>query len=207
MAHECTLVKQGRFDEALKICERIYAAAEAAAPPGVLAMLWAHRGDMLRHLEDLSGAADAYAECVRRLQPIAGRADCPQLLIIPLHTLAAVQLRRGCVDDALTLLDRSDDALARAEPTLNRRFIQLHTMLLRAWSAAAAGDVATARRLYLQARQIADLLRLPPAHRLMQVIADGLDWLDNPTVTPPAPFLWDEPAYVGPAPALLACCA
>ena len=207
VAHERALIQQGRYREALRLCETMYDAAErASAPPGVLAMLWAHRGDLLRYVEDFQGAADAYAECLRRLKSITEQANCPQVLIIPLHTCAAIQLRRSRVDDALALLDRSDDALERADPTLNRRFIQLHTMLLRAWSAAAAGDVATARRLYLQARQIADLLRLPSAHRLMQVITDGLDWLDNPTATPPDPFLWDEPAHVGPAPALFACC-
>lgn len=207
VAQEHTLVGEGRFDEALKVCERIYAAAEAAAAPsGVLAMLWAHRGDVLRHLEDFAGAAGAYTECLCRLTSIAERAGCPQIVIIPLHTLAAIELRRGCVNEARTLLDQADEALERADRRLNRRLVQLHTMLLRAWSAAAAGDVATARRLYLQARQIADLLRLPSAHRLMLVITDGLDWLDNPTATLPDPFLWDEPAHVGPAPALFACC-
>ena len=133
VAQEHALVGECRFNEALKVCERIYAAAEAAAAPsGVLAMLWAHRGDMLCHLEDLSGAADAYAECVRRLLPIAKQADCPQILIIPLHTWAAIQLRRGRIDDARTLLDQADEALDRADRRLNRRLVQLHTTLLRA---------------------------------------------------------------------------
>ena len=96
VAQEHALLGEGRFDEALKLCESIYAATEAAAAPsGVLAMLWAHRGDVLRHLEDFAGAADAYTECLRRLTSIAERADCPQILIIPLHTWAAIQLRRG----------------------------------------------------------------------------------------------------------------
>lgn len=197
VAHERALVKQGRFDEALKVCERIYAAAEAA-PPGVLAMLWAHRGDMLRHLEDLSGAADAYAECLCRLRSIAERTNCPQILIIPLHTLAAIRLRRGRVDDARILLDQSDDALKRANPTLNRQLIQFHTTLLRAWSAVAADDLPTARHLYTQARQIADVLRFAPAHRLRLALDDGLRWLECPAAIPPDPFLWDEPQVARP---------
>lgn len=207
VAQEHALVGEGRFDEALKVCERIYAAAEAAAPPGVLAMLWAHRGDVLRHLEDFAGAADAYAECVRRLQPIAGRANCPQLPIIPLHTLAAIQLRRGRIDDARTLLDQADEALERADRRLNRRFVQLHTTLLRAWSAVAADDLASARCLYSLARQSADFLRLAPSHRLRQAIDDGFGWLERPAALPPDPFLWDEPHLARPAQTLLARCA
>ena len=208
VAQEHALVGECRFNEALKVCERIYAAAEAAAAPsGVLAMLWAHRGDMLRHLEDLSGAADAYAECVRRLLPIAKQADCPQILIIPLHTWAAIQLRRGRIDDARTLLDQADEALDRADRRLNRRLVQLHTTLLRAWSAVAADDLASARYLYILARQSADRLRLAPSHRLRQAIDDGFGWLERPAALPPDPFLWDEPHLARPAQTLLARCA
>jgi tetratricopeptide (TPR) repeat protein len=205
VAHERALIGQGRFDEALEICERMYIAAEAAAAPyGVLAMLWAHRGDMLRYQEDFEGAADAYAECLCRLRSIAERTNCPQILIIPLHTLAAIRLRLGCVDDARILLDQSDDALKRANPTLNRRLIQFHTTLLRAWSAVAADDLPTARHLYTQARQIADVLRFAPAHRLRLALDDGLRWLEGPAAIPPHSFLWDEPQVARPPQRLLA---
>ena len=64
-------------------------ATRDGAPAGVLAMSWAHRGDLLRSIEDFQSAADAYAKCLRRLKPMTEQASCAQMLIIPLQTLAA----------------------------------------------------------------------------------------------------------------------
>jgi tetratricopeptide (TPR) repeat protein len=194
IAYERALIQHGQYSEALEFGELMYdAATRDGAPDGVLAMCWAHRGDLLRSIEDFQSAADAYAECLRRLTPLTEQANCAQMLIFPLQTLAAIQLRLSHIDDAVTLLDQADRALDHAEPLLDRRLIQLHTTLLRAWAAVVAGDATTARELYLQTHQTAATLQLTPSHRLLQVIDDGIRWIEDPAATPPDLFLWDEP--------------
>lgn len=198
VAHERALIQHGRYHEALEFGETMYAAAtRAGTPDGVLAMLWARRGDLLRRgIDDFQGSADAYTECLRRLTAICAYTDCVQVLIIPLHTLAAIQLHRGRIGDAVDLLSQADAALEQATPMLHRRFTQLHATLLRAWAAAAAGDRTTARDLYLQTRQSAATLHLAPNHQLLRAIGDGLRWVKDPAAQPPELFLWDEPAMV-----------
>ena len=191
-AEERALLEAGRFEAALELCAQTAAAAErASAPEGLLAMIWAHRGDILRRQGALAAAVHAYAECLRRLTPIAERIGHPPILAIPLHTLVALHFALRQISEAMALLDQADALSAQAAPPIDMRYINAHALVLRAWGCAAIRDYVTSRACYTRALELCAAAAIQRTDRIYADITHGLAWLEHPNISPPSLFVWD----------------